>query len=152
MKKIFLLLILLCSISFSNAGGFLDLKWGASKEETQKYILDTFNETTTIVKDDVIKYTLNDNDIKFLNIPLKDVYFGFTPNNKLHTWIAETYNIQGDETNIKNMLKEKYNLIEKTENGENYLYSDDNKEVIQIDFYPDKIEFYFTDYNIWLKN
>ena len=105
MKKIFLLLILLYSISFSNAGGFLDLKWGTSKEETQKYILDTFNETTTIIVDSAIKYTLNDNDIKFLNIPLKDTYFSFTENDKLYMWIGETYTIQGDKTNIKNMLK-----------------------------------------------
>ena len=150
MKKIFLLLILLCSISFSNAGGFLDLKWGASKEETQKYILDTFNKTTPIVKDDVINYSLK--DIEFLNIPLKDVYFGFTENDKLYMWIGETYTIQGNKASIKDTMKKKYNLIEKTENGENYLYGDNNKEVIQIDFYPDKIKFYFTDYNTWLKN
>ena len=152
MKKIFLLLILLCSISFSNAGGFLDLKWGASKEETQKYILDTFNETTTIVKDDVINYSLNDNDLEFLNIPLKNTYFRFTENDKFYMWIGETYTIKGDKTSIKNMLKKKYNLVEETKNGKNYLYADNNKEVIQIDFYPDKIKFYFTDYNTLLKN
>ena len=38
MKKIFLLLVLFNSLIFSSANGFLDLKWGASKDETLKYM------------------------------------------------------------------------------------------------------------------
>ena len=67
MKKILLLLIFLCTISFSNTiGGFGDLKWGASREEAKKYLMETYKlkEYAVYEFDDYTQ--VNFENIKFL--------------------------------------------------------------------------------------
>ena len=145
MKKIFLLIILLSTLTFPNSGGFMDLKWGSSHEETLKYMLDTQNLETSIISDERILYFLK--SIQFSDMTLSQVSFHFTKNDKLYMWMGETYAIEGDRSYIKNLLKKRYDLIEERRGENDVLYRNSNNEVLSVTFLPDKIEFYFKDYN-----
>ena len=149
MKKIFLLLVLFNSLIFSNADGFLDLKWGASKDETLKYMNKTFGVTTNVIEDDVILYSMK--NIKFEGLDLKDLYFSYLPNGKFNMWIGKTYTIKGDQTKIKKTLKEKYGLKEEKKEKYDRLFNYINGEAIEIKFYNDRIEFYLENYNLTLE-
>ncbi len=113
MKKVFLLLIFFCTLSFSDMGGFEDLKWGASREEVKEYMMKNF--------DFLKKEDFSDSDdhfslrkaIKFSDISIKDVYFEFNKYGEFYGWSGKTYTIKGDKINIKKLLIKKYNLIEK---------------------------------------
>ena len=98
MKKIVLLLIFLCTISFSNTiGGFGDLKWGASREEVKKYLMETYKIREASI------YELKDytqvvfQDIKFLDVEMWDVTFYFNKEAQFSSWRSETYTLKGDK-------------------------------------------------------
>ena len=111
MKKVFLLLIFFCTLSFSDMGGFGDLKWGASREEVKEYLMKNFDflkKESFIDFDDHITLITG---ITFSDISIKDPSFDFNKHGEFFGWRGETYTIKGD--NIKNLLIKKYNLIEK---------------------------------------
>ena len=117
MKKVFLLLVFFCTLSFSDVGGFEDLKWGASREEVKEYLMKNFDlnmENFLDSKDSfVVVRRIDMKSIKFSDITLKDPTFQFNKFGEFCGWSGETYTIKGDKTNIKKLLMKKFNLVEK---------------------------------------
>ena len=113
MKKVFLLLIFFCTLSFSDMGGFEDLKWGASREEVKEYLMKKFDFLKKEDFSDFDDYITLKKAIKFSDISIKDPYFEFNKHGEFYGWSGETYTIKGDKVNIKKLLIKKYNLIEK---------------------------------------
>ena len=78
MKKILLLLMFLCTISFSNTiGGFGDLKWGASREEVKKYLMETYDLMESSVYEFEDYTQVLSQNIKFMDVGLWDITFHF---------------------------------------------------------------------------
>ena len=149
MKKIVLLLIFLCTISFSNTiGGFGDLKWGASREEVKKYLMETYN-----LKDYSI-YQIRDytevtyESIYFGNVGLREITFYYNEKGQFYQWIAESYTLRGTKQYLIDKYKKTYNLDEeKDSTGVISLTGLPESEGILIEIYPDRIEFYIEDFN-----
>ena len=152
MKKVFLLLIFFCTLSFSDMGGFEDLKWGASREEVKEYLMKKFDLKETAFLEFPDSLDLNMKGVRFSDISIKNITFEFNKRGEFFSWRGETYTIAGDKINIKKLLIKEYNLIEK-KNKENvtYLDTNSNKEWIDISFEPDKVTFICRDYYYWFK-
>ena len=145
MKKVFLLLIFFCTLSFSDMGGFGDLKWGASREEVKQYMMKTYNIEDYGIYElkDVTKVSLK--NVELFNIELYDINFRFNDNGGLSKWWAESYTIKGDKKSLIEKFKKEHNLTEeKDKDGLTKLYGFSETELISIYFYPNKIIF-----NIW---
>ena len=149
MRKIVLLLIFLCTISFSNTiGGFGDLKWGASKEEVKKYLIEThkLRETAVCEFDDYTKVTSQ--SIYFGDIGLREIIFYYNEKGQFYQWIAESYTLRGTKQYLIDKYKKAYNLDEeKDSNGIISLTGLPESEAIIIKVYPDKVKFNFQDFN-----
>ncbi len=152
MKKVFLLLIFFCTLSFSDMGGFEDLKWGASREEVKEYLMKKFDLKETAFLEFPDSLDLNMKGVRFSDISIKNITFEFNKRGEFFSWRGETYTIAGDKINIKKLLIKEYNLIEK-KNKENvtYLDTNSNREWIDISFEPDKVTFICRDYYYWFK-
>ena len=149
MKKIFLLLIFLCTISFSNTiGGFGDLKWGASKEEVKKYLMEThkLRETAVWEFDDYTEVTYQ--SIYFGDVGLREITFYYNEKGQFSKWKAESYTMRGNKQYLIDKYKKTYNLDEeKDSTGVISLTGLPESEGILIEIYPDRIEFYIEDFN-----
>ncbi len=145
MKKVFLLLIFFCTLSFSDMGGFGDLKWGASREEVKQYMMKTYNLKDSGVSElkDITKVFLE--NVELFNIDLYDINFYFNDNGGLSKWWAESYTIKENKIHLIEKFKKEYNLKEKKEKDDLVIvYGYSGTEMISISFYPNKIIF-----NIW---
>ena len=149
MKKIVLLLIFLCTFSFSNTiGGFGDLKWGASREDVKKYLMETYDlmESSVYELDDYTQVVFK--NIKFLDVEMWDVSFHFNKKNEFSSWIAESYTMKGDKTYLIDKYKKDYDLKEKEDADDKVTLSGFSKnEGILIYIFPDKVKFYISDFN-----
>ena len=149
MKKIVLLLIFLCTISFSNTiGGFGDLQWGASREEVKKYLMETYELRESSVRqiDDYSKITYE--NIYFDDVGLREIIFYYNEKDQFYQWTAESYTMRYDKTYLIDQYKKTYNLDEeKKANGVISLTGLPESEAILIQVYPDKIKFNFQDFN-----
>ena len=149
MKKILLLLIFLCTISFSNTiGGFGDLKWGASREEAKKYLMETYKlkEYAVYEFDDYTQ--VNFENIKFLDVEMYDLVFYFNKNKQFSGWRAQTYTMRYDKRYLIDRYKKDYNLDEeKKSNDIISLTGFPESEAFLIQIYPDKVTFYIEDFN-----
>ena len=149
MKKIVLLLIFFCTISFSNTiGGFGDLKWGASREEVKKYLMETYN-----LKDYSI-FQINDyteiiyESIKFENVSLWKINFYYNKKGQFSQWRAESYTMKGDKLYLIDKYKKAYNLKEKRESDDIVsLTGYPESEGILIQIYPDKVTYYIENFD-----
>ena len=103
MKKVFLLLLLLCFFSFSENEGFIDLKWGASKEETLKYMKNTFGVEPIINESNAVVY--NSKNIKLEELELSNITFFYEDNKKFYSWTGTTPSVNYNGNYIKNKLK-----------------------------------------------
>jgi hypothetical protein len=149
MKKIVLLLIFLCTISFSNTiGGFGDLKWGASREEVKKYLMETYDLKEYSIYE-LKEYTqATYQSIKFGDVGLREINFYYNEKGQFYQWRAESYTIKYDKTHLIDRYKKAYDLDEeKKANGIISLTGLPESEAILIQVYPDKIKFNFQDFN-----
>ena len=149
MKKIVLLLIFLCTFSFSNTiGGFNDLKWGASREEVKKYLIETYDlmESSVWQIDDYSKVTYH--SIYFGDVGLKEIIFYYNEKGQFYQWRAESYTMRGDKRYLIDKYKKAYNLEEeKKANDVISLTGLPESEAILIQVYPDKVKFNIEDFN-----
>ena len=150
MEKIVLLLILLCTISFSDTiGGFGDLKWGASKEEVKKYLMETYNLKKSSGIFEFKDYTeVTYESIYFGDVGLREIIFYYNEKGQFSKWKAESYTMRGNKQYLIDKYKKAYNLDEeKDSNGLISLTGLPESEAIIIKVYPDKIKFNFQDFN-----
>ena len=150
MKKILLLLIFLCTFSFSNTiGGFGDLKWGASKQEVKKYLMKTYDlmDSSVFELDDYTQVIYE--NVKFLDVEMWDVSFYFNNKNQFSKWRAESYTMKGNKKYLIDKYKKDYNLKEakKDSDGNLYLTGYPENEGILVIIFPDKIRFNIQDYD-----
>ncbi|MDR2879515.1 MAG: hypothetical protein LBV03_06350 [Fusobacteriales bacterium] len=149
MKKILLLLMLLCTISFSNTvGGFNELKWGASREEVKKYLMETYELKSSDIFQ-IRDYTeVIYESIYFGDVNLWEITFYYNEKGQFYQWMAESYTMRYDKTYLINRYKKAYNLKEKKEsNGVISLTGYPESEGFLIQVYPDKIKFNIQDFN-----
>ena len=149
MKKIVLLLIFLCTISFSDTvGGFGELKWGASREEVKKYLMETYKlrESAIFELEDYTQVIFE--NIKFLDVEMWNVTFHFNNKNQFSKWRAESYTMKGDKKYLIDKYKKTYNLKERKDaDGRITLTGYPENEGILIYIYPDKVKFYIQDFD-----
>ncbi|MDR2879669.1 MAG: hypothetical protein LBV03_07140 [Fusobacteriales bacterium] len=149
MKKILLLLILLCTISFSNTiGGFGELKWGASREEVTKYLMKTYDlEEYSIYQ--IRNYTeVTYQSIYFGDVNLREINFYYNKNGQFYKWGAKSYTMRYDKTYLINRYKKAYNLKEKKDSNDVIsLTGYPETEGFLIEIYPDRIEYDIEDFN-----
>ena len=117
MKKIFLLFLFICIVSFSEFE-FGDLKWGSTKEETKDYLVKTFG----INRDSMQEHNNNQlriwrEPVTFADINLKEVVFEYNSDGELKKWTGETGGEYEEYSYIRNYLKKKYALDEKKVDG-----------------------------------
>ena len=106
MKKIFLLLLLLCTLSFTETTGFIDLKWGSSKEDSLKYMKDTFGVEPLVNGNTIVTY--NSKNIKLEGLELLKITFFYSDNKKFYSWTGSTPNVTYDKNFVKEKFKKKY--------------------------------------------
>ena len=142
MKKVFLLLIFFCTLSFSDMGGFGDLKWGASREEVTQYMMKTYNLKNYEIYQLKNSIMVSLSNVELFNIDLYNIDFYFNDNGRLSNWWAESYTIKEDKKSLIEKFKKEYTLKEEKEkDGLVILYGYSGTELISISFYPNKITF-----------
>ena len=110
MRKIVLLFLFICMVSFSEFE-FGDLKWGSTKEETKDYLVKTFG----INRDSMQERNNNQlriwrEPVTFADINLKEVVFEYNSDGELKKWTGKTGGEYEEYSYVKNYLKKKYDL------------------------------------------
>ena len=138
MKKIFLLFLFICMVSFSEFE-FGDLKWGSTKEETKDYLEKTFEiDRDSIQERDNNQLRIWRKSVTFADISLKEVVFEYNSYGELKSWSGKTGGEYEEYSYIKNYLKKKYLLDEKKVDGTDALTKHIKDYGSMIVFFEDK--------------